>query len=47
MSYTAKKAMFIILSMTIIGLILNVPHEFFFVGMCAILGGLVAADYER
>lgn len=47
MSYNAKKAMFVILSMTIIGLIMNVSREFFFVGMCAILGGLVAADYER
>lgn len=47
MSYNAKKAMFVILSMTIVGLVMNVPHEFFFVGMCAILGGLVAADYER
>ena len=47
MSYNAKKAMLVILSMTIVGLIMNVSHEFFFVGMCAILGGLVAADYER
>lgn len=47
MSYNAKKAMLVILSMTVVGLIMNVPHEFFFVGMCAILGGLVAADYER
>ena len=47
MSYNAKKAMFVILSMTVVGLIMNVPHEFFFVGMCAILGGLVATDYER
>ena len=43
MSYNAKKTMIVILSMTIIGLIMNVPQEFFFVGMCAILGGLVAA----
>lgn len=47
MSYNAQKAMFVILSMTIVGLILNVSYEFFFVGMCAILGGLVAANYER
>ena len=45
MSYNAK--IFVILSMTVVGIILNVPNEFFFVGMCAILGGLVAADYER
>lgn len=43
MSYNAKKTMIVILSMTIIGLIMNVPQEFFFVGMCTILGGLVAA----